>query len=661
MIIEHRTRDKHQNADSLSRKTEFYERQEQREADRPEIKDGFSFMDKETYDSLPLTRWLDKSGKPIEDHPELPKEPPEKTILKKNQGMPIGIILNSKIVRETLKAKGYDLNQVETGDAQIDDDLMRLLEKLADDKPVIQEKGKEEPEVTILRRSERVSDKNTSKATNPDGKEVVQSLVEKIPDDQLEQTRVTKKKVAFKEETEYLGLGQESGEWSTSTSTEEEDTEEGNLSGECEIWDEDSDESSDNQDSLCMILAEEKIRHRDRELQTDPSSGTYNLGVQEVQGGEELERIAVSRKPFRELSCNSNVRTNLVPEDDMKIVKRIICVKLNDDIHNPGEMNGQIMAQKEHVKARYRLSDLIRAQKNDKMTSNLSKWIRAGSKEKGELEEDSYKILSQFYKEKKDLLYHTADGVVACKRKDEEKILHKHNLIILPQFYQTEVLFRSHDQMGHQGIDKVQQRILHRFDWPGLRKACERWVNACLACLQVKDPRKMKFPLKSVESSEFNEVVQIDHQKIGMTESGYNQILVIIDHFTKLAEAVPCQTASAEETCDHLITHWISRYGCPMTFQSDNGKAFVGDLTKELKKRSRIAQAHSTTYHPQTNVLVERQNRTLVNMLRVYWSRYMTDWDKYLPQVVGAYNSTQHSTTGISPFMMLTGSERASP
>ena len=269
--------------------------------------------------------------------------------------------------------------------------------------------------------------------------------------------------------------------------------------------------------------------------------------------------------------------------------------------------------------------------------------------------------LSQFYKERKELLYHTADGVVACKRKDEDKILHKHNLIILPQLYQTDVLFRSHDQMGHQGIDKVQQRILHRFDWPGLRKACERWVNACLVCLQVKDPRKMKFPLKSVKSSEFNEMVQIDHQKICMTESGYNQILVIIDHFTKLAEEVPCQTASAEETCDHLITHWISRYGCPMTFQSDNGKAFVGDLTKELMKRSHIAQAHSTTYHPQTNGLVERQNRTLVNMLRVYCSRYMTDWDKYLPQVVGAYNSTQHSTTGISPFMMLTGKERAMP
>ena len=72
-----------------------------------------------------------------------------------------------------------------------------------------------------------------------------------------------------------------------------------------------------------MILAEEKMRHRDRELQRDPSSGTYNLDQQEVSGEEELEKIAVSRKRFRKLSCNSNVRTNLVPEDDRKILRRM--------------------------------------------------------------------------------------------------------------------------------------------------------------------------------------------------------------------------------------------------------------------------------------------------------------------------------------------------
>ena len=70
MIIEHRMRDKHQNADSLSKKTEFYERLEQKQANQAEVKEGFSFLDKETYEALPLTRWLDKSGHPIPGHPD---------------------------------------------------------------------------------------------------------------------------------------------------------------------------------------------------------------------------------------------------------------------------------------------------------------------------------------------------------------------------------------------------------------------------------------------------------------------------------------------------------------------------------------------------------------------------------------------------------------
>ena len=175
--------------------------------------------------------------------------------------------------------------------------MRRLLEKLADDKPVIKEKGKEEPEVTILRRNEAGGGEDCLKEKS-DKKEVVQSLIDKVPDDTLERTRVRKKKVEFKEETEHIGLGQESGEWPTV----EEDAGEEKLSGECEEWDEDSEKSSDDKDSLCMILAEEKMRHRNRELQTDPSSGTYNLDQQEVRGGEELAKTAVSRKPFRELS-----------------------------------------------------------------------------------------------------------------------------------------------------------------------------------------------------------------------------------------------------------------------------------------------------------------------------------------------------------------------
>ena len=191
--------------------------------------------------------------------------------------------------------------------------------------------------------------------------------------------------------------------------------------------------------------------------------------------------------------------------------------------------------------------------------------------------------------------------------------------------------------MGHQGVDKVDNRIQKRFEWPGLKKAFEKWVAACLSCQQVKDPRKLRFPLQSIESSGFNEVVQIDHQKICMTATGYNQVLVMMDHFTKYAEAAPCMTSSVEETCDHLINVWIARHGYP----SHSNRT----MAKQMK-RSQVAQARSTTYHPQTNGLVERQNRTLVSMLKVYCSRYMDDWDKHLPQVMGAYNSTEHSTTG---------------
>ena len=90
------------------------------------------------------------------------------------------------------------------------------------------------------------------------------------------------------------------------------------------------------------------------------------------------------------------------------------------------------------------------------MTSHLSKWIITGENEEGEIEEDSYKIFSQFFKEQKRLLYYTGHGVGFCKKRDDEKTLHKHNIIIIPQLCHTGVVLRSHDQMRHQGIDNVQ-------------------------------------------------------------------------------------------------------------------------------------------------------------------------------------------------------------
>ena len=46
--------------------------------------------------------------------------------------------------------------------------------------------------------------------------------------------------------------------------------------------------------------------------------------------------------------------------------------------------------------------------------------------------------------------------MVACRTKDEENILHKHNLIILPQLYETEVLFRSHIKWS---LARIKERL----------------------------------------------------------------------------------------------------------------------------------------------------------------------------------------------------------
>ena len=49
VIIEHRTRDKHQNADSFKKKTDLHEQLDKKQADEAEIQHVFFFLDKTTY------------------------------------------------------------------------------------------------------------------------------------------------------------------------------------------------------------------------------------------------------------------------------------------------------------------------------------------------------------------------------------------------------------------------------------------------------------------------------------------------------------------------------------------------------------------------------------------------------------------------------------
>ena len=69
----------------------------------------------------------------------------------------------------------------------------------------------------------------------------------------------------------------------------------------------------------------------------------------------------------------------------------------------------------------------------------------------------------------------------------------------------------------------------------------------------------------------------------------------------------------------------------------------------------------TTAYHPATNGLTERFNKTLADMLAKYVSSNHKDWDEVLDYVTFAYNSAIQESTKYSPFFLLYGREPSQP
>ena len=237
-------------------------------------------------------------------------------------------------------------------------------------------------------------------------------------------------------------------------------------------------------------------------------------------------------------------------------------------------------------------------------------------------------------------------------------------MIVMPQLYQHEILFRAHDALGHQGISKVVARTQERHIWPGLCRCVGKYVGQCLTCQQVRDkPGDVRFHLKTIQSGHFNELVQLDHLMICPSDYNNTGILVTIDHFFKVGEAVPFShnDYDAVMTSRFLLQKWFACHATQTCMQSDNDPNLTAEVSNEFLKASLVTNVTSTAEHPRTQGLVERQNRTLLTLLSVFCSRRMRDWDQHLDEVMSACNSTRHATTGFSPYMLTRGVEKAIP
>ena len=148
--------------------------------------------------------------------------------------------------------------------------------------------------------------------------------------------------------------------------------------------------------AIRTLLVETRARDLDREVYQDPDSDRHLIPSERVfdNAADDLETIAVSKRSISLLPQKELVRTDLQPfEQETQPLAKIWCVKMEEDTHQPNA--------KTYLKARYRLSDLLRAQRNDRMTSNLKRWSENGSPDKGDLQEDSYRILRQYFMQKK--------------------------------------------------------------------------------------------------------------------------------------------------------------------------------------------------------------------------------------------------------------------
>ena len=74
-----------------------------------------------------------------------------------------------------------------------------------------------------------------------------------------------------------------------------------------------------------------------------------------------------------------------------------------------------------------------------------------------------------------------------------------------------------------------------------------------------------------------------------------------------------------------------------------------------------MCQKLSSAYRPQTQGLIERWNRTMVQMLRQYVATDQKDWDQYLYLIMFAYRTSSHSSTGFTPFQLVYGREAKLP
>jgi hypothetical protein len=237
--------------------------------------------------------------------------------------------------------------------------------------------------------------------------------------------------------------------------------------------------------------------------------------------------------------------------------------------------------------------------------------------------------------------------------------------IVVPKEKINEILELNHDHIlaGHLGIAKTLARVKRQFVWPGLGKDVTEYVNNCIACAKRKAYGSTKAPLKPLPLVA-NIWEQVAMDIVGpVTESseGNKYILVLSDYASRYVMTIPMKDQKAHTIAEHLVKKVYTKFGPPARVLTDKGTNFLSKLISKICILFKIKQIKTTSYHPQTDGLVERFNRTLCDMLACYVNDEPESWDKYLDFVTFAYNTAKQTSTDCCPFYLFFKREAVVP
>uniref|UniRef100_A0A3B3HLU8 Gypsy retrotransposon integrase-like protein 1 n=1 Tax=Oryzias latipes TaxID=8090 RepID=A0A3B3HLU8_ORYLA len=232
--------------------------------------------------------------------------------------------------------------------------------------------------------------------------------------------------------------------------------------------------------------------------------------------------------------------------------------------------------------------------------------------------------------------------------------------LVLPMALRSDVLRCLHDDMGHMGLERTQDLVRSRFYWPKMAADVEAKIKNCGRCVRRKSPPEKAAPLVNIRTTRPMELVCMDFLSLEPDSKNTKDILVITDHFTKYAVALPTRNQKATTVAKCLWEQFLVHYGFPERLHSDQGRDFESRVIKELSCLTGIRKVRTSPYHPRGNP-VERFNRTLLSMLGTLTNEQKTHWCDYVKTLAHAYNCTKNEVTGFSPYELMFGRQPRLP